>query len=147
MPVLITLMFVAAFAWLHRSVERATPRELAALAASACKKCSKRFGLECARAARERYSAECAAVAAANPGCRINFARAWPMKCPDCGAKTHYNLIGSLTRLVTVLMEQTLSVLKWLGVIAALILALFTAALAVKLPELVATGARAIGAA
>jgi hypothetical protein len=56
-------------------------------------------------------------------------------------------LIGSLTRLVTVVLEQVLSVLKWLAVIAGLILALFTVALAAKLPNLVATGARAIGAA
>jgi hypothetical protein len=56
-------------------------------------------------------------------------------------------LIGSLTRLVTVVLEQVLSVLKWLAVLAGLILALFTAALVAKLPTLIVTGARAIGAA
>jgi hypothetical protein len=57
------------------------------------------------------------------------------------------SLIGSLARLVTVVLEQVLNVLKWLAVIAGLILALFTIALTAKLPNLVETGARAIGAA
>jgi hypothetical protein len=56
-------------------------------------------------------------------------------------------MIGSLTRLVSVVLEQVLSVLKWLAVLAGLILGLFTVALALKLPGLVQTGARAIAAA
>jgi hypothetical protein len=56
-------------------------------------------------------------------------------------------MVGSVSRLVTVVLEQVLNVLKWLAVIAGLILALFTVALALKLPALVSTGARAIGAA
>ena len=55
-------------------------------------------------------------------------------------------MIGSLTRWVTVVLEQVLNVLKWLAVIAGLILALFTVALAAKLPSLVESGARAIAA-
>jgi hypothetical protein len=55
-------------------------------------------------------------------------------------------LIGSLERLTTVVLEQTLSVLKWLALLAGLILALFTVALVFKLPGLVASGEKAIAA-
>lgn len=56
-------------------------------------------------------------------------------------------MIGSLTRLVTVVLEQVLNVLKWLAVLAGSILGLFTVALVFKVPELVQSGARAIAAA
>lgn len=56
-------------------------------------------------------------------------------------------LIGSLERWTEVVLEQILNVLKWLAVVAGLILTLFTAALLLKLPDLVFTGSRAIGAA
>ncbi len=56
-------------------------------------------------------------------------------------------LIGSLGRWTEVVLEQILSVLKWLAVVAGLILVLFTAALLLKLPTLLFTGERAIGAA
>ncbi|HZF30249.1 MAG TPA: hypothetical protein VE907_14110, partial [Gammaproteobacteria bacterium] len=53
------------------------------------------------------------------------------------------NLIGSLERLTRVLLEQMLSVLKWLALLAGVILALFTAALVVKLPGMISSGDRA----
>lgn len=56
-------------------------------------------------------------------------------------------LIGSLARWTEVVLEQILSVLKWLAVVAVLLLTLFTAALLFKLPNLLFTGERAIGAA
>jgi len=57
------------------------------------------------------------------------------------------HLIGSIERLTTVVLEQILNVLKWLGLLAGVILALFTVALVSKLPGLVFTGHKAIGAA
>jgi Domain of unknown function (DUF4153) len=56
-------------------------------------------------------------------------------------------LIGSVDRFVGVVLEQILGLLKWLGVIAGLILTLFSVTLIFKLPGLVATGTRVISAA
>lgn len=56
-------------------------------------------------------------------------------------------LIGSIDRFVSAVLEQLLNVLKWLAPLAGLLLALFTLALAARLPGLIATGSRAIGAA
>ena len=57
------------------------------------------------------------------------------------------HLIGSVERFIATVLEQLLNVLKWLAIVAGLILALFTVALIFKLPELFVTGQRAIGAA
>ena len=56
-------------------------------------------------------------------------------------------LIGSVEGLTRVVLEQTLNVLKWLALLAGVILTLFTLALAAKLPVMIASGERAIGAA
>ncbi len=56
-------------------------------------------------------------------------------------------LIGSIERLTAVVLEQILNVLKWLGLLAGVILAFFTIALVFKLPGLLFTGQKAIGAA
>lgn len=56
-------------------------------------------------------------------------------------------LIGSVESLTRVVLEQTLNVLKWLALLAGVILTLFTFALLAKLPAMVASGERAIGAA
>ena len=56
------------------------------------------------------------------------------------------HLIGSLEHWTRVVLEQLLSVLKWLGIVAAVILTCFTIALVFKLPTLVFSGERAIGA-
>lgn len=56
-------------------------------------------------------------------------------------------LIGSLERLTSVVLQQILNVLKWLAIVAGLILALFTVALAFRLPGMIASGDRAISAA
>lgn len=56
------------------------------------------------------------------------------------------HLIGSVERLIGVILEQLLNVLKWLAVIAGLILALFTVALTFRLSGMIASGERAIGA-
>src|SRR5690606_27875228 len=50
-------------------------------------------------------------------------------------------------RWTTIVLEQILNVLKWLATVAAVILILFTIALLFKLPEMIATGQKAIGAA
>lgn len=55
-------------------------------------------------------------------------------------------LVGSIDQLVSAVLEQILNVLKWLATVAGLILALFTAALVFKLPGLVFSGEKAIGA-
>lgn len=57
------------------------------------------------------------------------------------------HLIGSIEKLTSVILEQILNVLKWLALLAGLILALFTIALAFKLPMMLASGERVIGAA
>jgi Domain of unknown function (DUF4153) len=54
--------------------------------------------------------------------------------------------IGSIERLTSVILEHLLSVLKWLGPVAGVILACFTIALLFHLPGLVFTGQKAIGA-
>ncbi len=68
----------------------------------------------------------------------------YPVTALTFGIALH--LIGSIERLAAVVLEQLLNVLKWLAVIAGLILALFTIALVFKLPGLVSSGERAIGA-
>lgn len=57
------------------------------------------------------------------------------------------HLVGSVDRLVGAVLEQLLNVLKWLVLVAGLLLALFSLALAAKLPALLASGEKAIGAA
>lgn len=57
------------------------------------------------------------------------------------------HLIGSIERLTSVVLEQLLNVLKWLAILAGLILALFTVALIFRLPGMIASGERAISAA
>ena len=69
----------------------------------------------------------------------------YPVTSLTFGCALH--LIGSIERLTSVVLEQLLNVLKWLGLLAGVILALFTVALVLKLPGLVFTGQRAIGAA
>ncbi len=56
-------------------------------------------------------------------------------------------LTGSLEKLVTVVREQLLGLLKWPAPVAGLILILFAPTLLIKLPELLFHGERAIGAA
>ena len=55
-------------------------------------------------------------------------------------------LIGSIEELTSVVLQQILNVLKWLGLLAGVILAFFTIALVFNLPGLVFTGQKAIGA-
>jgi len=56
------------------------------------------------------------------------------------------HLIGSIERLVASVLEQILNVLKWLALVAGSLLALFTLALLPRLPGLVFSGQKAIGA-
>ena len=56
------------------------------------------------------------------------------------------HLIGSVERLVSTVLEQILSVFKWLGSVSGVLLALFTLALLPRLPGLVMAGQKAIGA-
>jgi len=68
----------------------------------------------------------------------------YPITALAFGIALH--LIGSIDRWTTIVLEQILNVLKWLAAIAGFILALFTCALLTKLPDVVFTGQRAIGA-
>ncbi len=68
----------------------------------------------------------------------------YPITCITFGVAVH--LIGAIDRLTSVVLEQILNVLKWLALLAGIILALFTIALLLKLPGLVFTGQKAIGA-
>jgi hypothetical protein len=68
----------------------------------------------------------------------------YPVTSLTFGCAMH--LIGSIDRLTSVVLEQILSVLKWLGLLAGVILALFTIALVLKLPGLVFTGKKALSA-
>jgi hypothetical protein len=69
----------------------------------------------------------------------------YPVTSLAFGCALH--LIGSIERLTSVVLEQILNVLKWLGLLAGVILAFFTIALMFKLPGLLFTGQKAIGAA
>ena len=69
----------------------------------------------------------------------------YPVTSLSFGIALH--LIGSVERLTAVILEQVLNVLKWLAIVAGLLLTLFTLALVLKLPAMVASGERAIGAA
>jgi hypothetical protein len=55
-------------------------------------------------------------------------------------------LIGSIERLTLAILDQLLSVLKWLGVVGSFILVIFSLALAVELPGMMSTGEHVIGA-
>ncbi|MBN8279931.1 MAG: DUF4153 domain-containing protein [Gammaproteobacteria bacterium] len=68
----------------------------------------------------------------------------YPVTALTFGIALH--LIGSVERLTVTILEQLLSVLKWLGVLGTFILVIFTIALAVTLPGLVATGKWTLGA-
>jgi hypothetical protein len=68
----------------------------------------------------------------------------YPVTSLTFGCALH--LIGSIERLTAVVLEQLLNVLKWLGLLAGAILVFFTVALVFKLPGLVFTGQKAIGA-
>jgi hypothetical protein len=68
----------------------------------------------------------------------------YPVTSLTFGCALH--LIGSIERLTSVVLEQILNVLKWLGLLAGVLLAFFTIALVFKLPGLVFTGQKAIGA-
>ena len=57
------------------------------------------------------------------------------------------HLIGSIDRFVSAVLEQILSLFKWLGTVSGALLGLFTLALIFRLPNLVFTGEKAIGAA
>ena len=69
---------------------------------------------------------------------------AYPVTALAFGVAIH--LIGSVDRLTSVALEQILNLLKWLAVLAGLILAMFSVALLTNLPKLVFTGDKAIGA-
>jgi hypothetical protein len=69
----------------------------------------------------------------------------YPVTSIAFGCALH--LIGSIDRLVEAVLEQILNVLKWLALVAGTLLALFTLALLPRLPGLVFTGQKAIGAA
>jgi Domain of unknown function (DUF4153) len=68
----------------------------------------------------------------------------YPVTALIFGCALH--LIGSITQLTSVVLEQLLNVLKWLATLAGVILTLFTAALLLSLPGLFFTGEKAIGA-
>jgi len=69
----------------------------------------------------------------------------YPVTALTFGIALH--LIGSVERLTMAILDQLLSVLKWLGTVGGFILVIFSITLAVNLPGLVATGERVIGAA
>ena len=69
----------------------------------------------------------------------------YPVTSLTFGVALH--LIGSLERFTQVVLEQVLNVLKWLALLAGLILVLFTIALMTKLPGMIASGERVISAA
>jgi hypothetical protein len=68
----------------------------------------------------------------------------YPITALAFGISLH--LIGSLEQWTRVVLEQILNVLKWLALLASLMLILFSVALIPKLPTLVFTGSRAIDA-
>jgi Domain of unknown function (DUF4153) len=70
---------------------------------------------------------------------------AYPVTSLVFGCAIH--LVGSVDRLTAVVLEQLLNVLKWLATLAGAILLLFTVALISKLPGLLFTDEKAIGAA
>jgi hypothetical protein len=69
----------------------------------------------------------------------------YPVTSLTFGCAVH--LIGSVEKMTSTVLEQILSLLKWLAVIAGVILAFFTVALLFNLPNLVFSGQKAIGAA
>lgn len=68
----------------------------------------------------------------------------YPVTALVFGCALH--LIGSVDRLVSTVLDQILSVFKWLGTVTGVLLGLFTLALIFHLPSLVMTGQKAIGA-
>jgi hypothetical protein len=68
----------------------------------------------------------------------------YPVSSLVFGCALH--LIGSIERLVSTVLDQILNVFKWLGTVSGVLLALFTLALISRLPSLLFTGQKAIGA-
>jgi hypothetical protein len=68
----------------------------------------------------------------------------YPVTSLAFGCALH--LVGSIERLTAAVLEQLLNVLKWLALIAGPLLVFFTIALVFKLPTLVFTGQKSIGA-
>lgn len=68
----------------------------------------------------------------------------YPVTALVFGCALH--LIGSIDRFVSAVLEQILNVFKWLGTVTGALLALFTLALVLQLPNLVFTGHKAISA-
>jgi hypothetical protein len=68
---------------------------------------------------------------------------AYPVTALSFGVAMH--LVHSVDQLVSAVLKQLLSLLKWLLLVSALILVLFALALLPNLPELVAEGRRAVG--
>jgi Domain of unknown function (DUF4153) len=68
----------------------------------------------------------------------------YPVTSLTFGCALH--LIGSIDEMTSVVLEQILNVLKWLGILAGVLLAFFTIALVFSLPGLVFAGQKAIGA-
>ena len=59
---------------------------------------------------------------------------AYPVTALVAGFGLH--LVGTVERLIAAVLEQVLNVLKWLGTVAFLMLALFTVALVIEIPQL-----------
>jgi hypothetical protein len=68
----------------------------------------------------------------------------YPVTALVFGCALH--LIGSIDRFFSAVLEQILNVFKWLGTLTGALLALFTLALILQLPDLVFTGHKAISA-
>ena len=68
----------------------------------------------------------------------------YPITAIAFGLALH--LIGSIDRLTSVVLEQLLNVLKWLALVTATLLTLFTIALALKLPGFLSSGEQVIRA-
>ncbi|HEX2492249.1 MAG TPA: DUF4153 domain-containing protein [Steroidobacter sp.] len=68
----------------------------------------------------------------------------YPVTSLAFGCALH--LIGSVDGLTSAVLEQLLNVLKWLAIVAGLILALFTIAMIFRLPGMISSGERAISA-
>jgi ABC-type dipeptide/oligopeptide/nickel transport system permease subunit len=81
LPVVIFLLVMAAvfFASLPNG-----KHPIVTLSTLACPTCDRIYGSQTAELARQEHIDSCQEAREANPGLRINFARFWVVRCPNC---------------------------------------------------------------
>jgi hypothetical protein len=90
-PIIVGGLLVAFFLWLHFFVRSIHRRQLATLAQLACPSCRTAYGADAASEARQHYLDYIRDTRRELPQYRINFARCWKVRCPQCGSEAFFH--------------------------------------------------------